>query len=147
MILYWNKRNKIYTEEKRKKVAKKRFRKGEKSDKAKEGQKKQGNVTLFRNIQNTGIWNYFALGSRRDPIYWLVLNHFNNNVKLFDFRRTSVKLNLLVQCHSKLSLLYSTFIYHQETIYCHNIHYRYLQHIVYIQCIQYTKYICAFYIL
>ena len=27
--------------------------------------------TFFINIQNTGRWNYFALGRRRVPIYWL----------------------------------------------------------------------------
>ena len=27
--------------------------------------------TLFRNIQNTGRWNYSDLGSRQVPIYWL----------------------------------------------------------------------------
>ena len=27
--------------------------------------------TLFRNIQNTGRSNYYALGSRQVPTYWL----------------------------------------------------------------------------
>ena len=31
----------------------------------------QGNGKLFRNIQNSGGWNYSALGSRQVPIYWL----------------------------------------------------------------------------
>ena len=31
----------------------------------------QGKETLFRNIQNTGRWNYSAFGSRQVPTYWL----------------------------------------------------------------------------
>ena len=31
----------------------------------------QGKGILFRKIQNTGRYNYSALGSRQVPIYWL----------------------------------------------------------------------------